>query len=371
MLNWFGAKRLPKRVIASLAISLSLLGAADQVGNAAELKKVRLGVATTFLGITYPWLMMPQALGYWKEEGYDVEVIPIGGSLQVVQQMVGGGIDIGQLNAAAMIQARATNGIPIRAFMANGVIDWSIAIPSTSSIRTVADLKGKKIGVFNLASGGIPFLKAYLSENGVNPETDVQLIAIGLGAQAIQAIRAGQVDAAFFWAAANASFENAGLSLRFLADPQWRKHPDFSMVALQPTIEKNLPMIEAVARGAVEATVFAMANPDCVRKLQWKKWPDTKPTGGANDEQRAKWDLNSLQAQLESMKAARSTDPSKLWGSTNAEAYGWMQDFIKKAGLIKTEVPASDLIIQSPGFFERVNNFDHDAIVAAAKACNY
>jgi NitT/TauT family transport system substrate-binding protein len=371
MLNGFGEARLTKRIIVTLAIALSFLGVMNQIGQAAELKKVRLGVATTVLGITYPWLMMPQAIGYWKDEGYDVEVIPIGGSLQVVQQMVGGGIDIGQLNSSAMIQARATNDIPIRAFMANGVIDWSIAVPSTSSIRTVADLKGKKIGVFNLASGGIAFLKSYLRENDVNPETDVQWIAIGLGAQAVQAIKAGQVDAAFFWASANAAFENTGLSLRFLADPQWRKYPDFSMVALQPTIDKNLPMVEAIARGAVKATVFAMANPDCVRKLQWKKWPDTKPTGGADDEERAKKDLNSLQAQLESMTAARTTDPSKLWGSTNAEAYGWMQDFMKQAGLIKTAVPASDLVIQSEGFFERINNFDHDAVVAAAKACNY
>jgi NitT/TauT family transport system substrate-binding protein len=364
MAKWFRAAR-----VNTCAILLGMLVVTG--GQAAELKKVRLGVATTILGLTYPWLMMPQVLGYWRDEGYDVEVIPIGGSLQVVQQLVGGGIDIGQLNSSAMIQARVTNGIPIRAFMANGVVDWSISVPSTSSIKTIADLKGKKIGVFTLASGGIPFLKSYLSENGINPETDVQWLAIGLGAQAVQAIRAGQVDAAFFWASANAGFENAGLSLRLLADPQWRKYPDFSMVALQPEFDKNLTKLEAITRGAVKATVFVMANPDCVRKLQWKNWPATKPTGGADDAERTKWDLNTLQAQLESMTAARSIDDSKLWGRANAQGFGWMQDFMKQTGLIKTSVPAADLVVQSDGFFERANNFDHDAVVAAAKACNY
>lgn len=364
------------RVAALLAGTMMVTGIAAGAASLAtpveaqeqELQKVRIGVATTFLGITYPWLMMPQALGYWEEEGYDVEVLPIGGSLQVVQQMVGGGVEIGQVNSSVVIQSRATNDIPIRAFMTNGVIDWSIAVPEESEIQEVTDLEGKKIGVFNLASGGIPFLKAYLQTNGIDPDTEVELIPLGFGAPVVQAIRSGQVDAVMYWASANAGFENAGLSLRYLFDKDWRSYPDFSMAALQPTIDADLEMLEAIARGAAKATVFALANPDCVRQIQWENWPDTKPTG-AEEATLIEWDLNSLGAQLETLEAARALNESGLWGDTSAEAFGRMQDFLLEAGLIEETVDPSELVIADEGFFERVNDFDHEAIIASAEAC--
>jgi NitT/TauT family transport system substrate-binding protein len=345
------------------------LAAPAATSQAAELKKVRIGVATTFLGITYPWLMMPQALGYWKDEGYDVEVLPIGGSLQVVQQMVGGGVDIGQVNSSVIIQANVVNGIPVRAFMTNGVIDWSVAVPSDSDIKTATDLKGKKIGVFSLASGGIPFLKSYLAKSGVSPDNDVQLIAVGLGAPAVQALKSKQVDALMFWAPANAGFENAGLSLRYIRDPAWLTLPDFSMTALDKTIKQDPKMIEAIARGAAKATVFAMANPDCVRKIQWMRWPDSKPTG-ADPEILAKHDLNTLNAQLDTMKVTLALSPSGLWGQTSSDAYARLQTFMTQVGLIGKSAPAGNFLVEDEGFFKRVNDFDHDAIVASAKACD-
>jgi NitT/TauT family transport system substrate-binding protein len=54
----------------------------------------------------------------------------------------------------------------------------------------VDDLKGKKIGVFSLGTGGMPLLKGYLRANGINPETEVQIIATGAGAPALEALRA-------------------------------------------------------------------------------------------------------------------------------------------------------------------------------------
>ena len=38
-------------------------------------------------------------------------------------------------------------------------------------------------------------------------------------------------------------------------------------------------MVEAIVRGAAKATLFAMTNPEAVRQIQWKYFPDTKPTG--------------------------------------------------------------------------------------------
>ena len=65
------------------AAALSPAGAQDK-----PLTKARIVAATAVLDVTYPQLTLPLTLGYWKDEGLDVEVVPGGGSLQAVQQLV-------------------------------------------------------------------------------------------------------------------------------------------------------------------------------------------------------------------------------------------------------------------------------------------
>ena len=100
---------------------------ADVQAQAKPLKKAKIAVGTTVINVGYPWLTLPIALDYWKAEGYDVEVLPVGASLQALQQMVAGNADFAQLNSSVVIQANVVNAIPARVVMNNGVIDWSLA----------------------------------------------------------------------------------------------------------------------------------------------------------------------------------------------------------------------------------------------------
>ena len=54
---------------------------------------------------------------------------------------------------------------------------------------------------------------------------------------------------------------------------------------------------------AAKASTFTFANPDCVRRLQWQFWPDTKPTG-APEPTLIAWDANYLRTQMDTMEAA-------------------------------------------------------------------
>jgi NitT/TauT family transport system substrate-binding protein len=252
--------------------------------------------------------------------------------------------------------------------MMNGVIDTAISVPEDSNIHEVKDLKGKAIGVFSLASGSIPLLKSYLRENGLDPDKDVSLVPVGLGAPVVDALRTNKVQALVYWGSANANLENAGLKLRYLASPAWKRIPDFSMVSLQSTIAADPDMVVAIARGAAKASVFAMANPDCVRKIQWATFPRTKPTG-ADEETLAKWDLRSLNAQLDTMKQAYELD-GNTWGSGTAADYARMQDFMVETKQIDKKVDPASFINTIPDFNKKVNDFDHDAVVRQAKACS-
>jgi NitT/TauT family transport system substrate-binding protein len=356
-------------LLAALVAGGAWTSATPHANAQAAPKKVTIAVATTVMNVTYPWLMMPQALGYWRQEGYDVQVQPVGASLQVVQQMVGGNAQLGQINSSVVVQANVVTKIPVRVVMINGVIDTRISVLEDSAIKTVADLKGKTIGVFSLASGAIPLLKSYLAAEGLDPNKDVSLIPVGLGAQPVDALRTNKVQALVYWGSANAGFENAGLKLRYLSDPNWSKIPDFSIVALQKTIDADPDMVTAIARGVAKASLFAETNPDCVRKLQWAHWPNTKPTGAPDEATAAQWDLRSLGASLLTMQQAYDLDGSKLWGRVTAQDYGRMQDFMVDTKQVPDRVPNETFMNTIPNFYQKANDFDHDAVIAQAKNC--
>lgn len=368
----FPVEKRIRGAVLRAATGLALLGVAAAAAlaqaPARPPRPVTIALGTQVVNVTYPWLTLPIVLGYWKAEGYDVKIVTTGGSLQGIQQMVAGGVDFAQVNSTGLIQANTENNVAVRGLMGTGVIDWGLGVPAGSAIRTVADLKGRKIGIFSLGTGGMPLLKGYLRANGIDPDRDVQIIATGAGAPALEALKSDRVQALMFWGSALTGFENAGTALRVIFDPAWRALPDFTFATMQRTIDADPAMVEAIARGAAKATLYAQTNPECARQLHWKNFPGSKPTG-AGEATLAKWDLALLQTQLATMAAAHTMNGGRLIGAMDPAAYGRMQELMLKDGVIKRSLPAASMLHLKPGFVEAINDFDHNAVIEAAKAC--
>ena len=355
-----GAQKLWKHLTA-VGLAVSLLAQAPAVAQTP--KKVRIAYGGQTLNISYPWLQLPGPLGYWKQEGYEVDVFIAQSSLQAIQLLVAGQAEIAQINSAPLVQAVVNHDIPLRDVMVNTVMDWD------SAIRSLRDLKGKAIGAASLGTGGVALLQSYMRANGIDPERDVELVPVGVGPVALQALKSDKVQGLIYWGSAIAAFENFGGKFRKFFDPTWRQLPDFSMVALQSTIERDPKMVEAVVRGAAKASVFARANPDCARQVQWKHYPSSKPTG-ADEATLTTWDLNYLNASLAGMTPALELSGGKLFGKATSEQFARLQDFLVETKLIsKQRADAADYVIGVPDFFEHANDFDHAAIELQARRC--
>src|ERR1700737_2698594 len=205
--------RRSARLVGWLCAALMAVASTPAFAQQKPAQKVRLAVGTTVLNVGYPMLTLAVTLGYWKEEGYDVELLPVGASLQAIQQMVAGNAEFAEVNASVIVQSNVKNDLPVRIVMANGVIDWAVAVDADGPIKSVKDLKGRTIGVFSLATGGVAYFNNLLRANGLDPAKDVELVPLGLGAPPVEALRANKVQGLLYWAAAVASFENAGLKL--------------------------------------------------------------------------------------------------------------------------------------------------------------
>jgi NitT/TauT family transport system substrate-binding protein len=349
---------------------LSAIGAAPALAQtAARPRRVDFAVGTQVLNVTYPYLMMPIALGWDRQAGLEMNMMTVAGSLQIVQMMAAGTVQFAQMNTASIITANVMQNIPVRAIMQNGVIDWALATLDNSPITAPAQFKGKLIGVASLASGGIAFLKSYLRSQGLNPDTDVTLVPVGAGAPALEALRSGRVQGLMYWGAMLSAFENFGAKLRYFRAQEWLTLPDFCMVTLQTTIDRDLPLVEAVARNGARASALTIAGPDCVRRLHWKRWPETKVSGAPDEATAVQWDMNNLSAQIFAMKSALEAGGGKLWGRMTPEGFGRMQDILFDTGVINRKIDPASFVIQAPGFFERINDFDQAATTALAQSC--
>jgi NitT/TauT family transport system substrate-binding protein len=352
-----------------MVLLAALLGAAaSTTASAQALRKVTIGVGTQVLNVTYPWLLMPVALDWWKQEGLDVNVIAVSGSLQATQLLAAGTLDFAEINASAIIQANVTGNVPVRAIMENGVLDWSVVTLADGAIQKPSDFKGKTIGVMSLASSGNALLKAYLVENGLDPDSDVQIVATGAGTPALQALKSGRVQGLMLWASMNTFLENQGVKLTYFFDETWRGMPDFSLAAMQSKIDTDPALVRMIAAGAAKASAFAIALPECVRKLQWAHFPDSKPSNAPSEAAAIAWDTNSLAAALSSMKSSFMAN-GDLWGATTPERFDTVQRFMFETKQIARMVPPGAFVISTPNFFQQINDFDRDAVGKLAASC--
>ena len=298
-------RRLSSKCLAVLlaACLLALTGAA----GADELKKVKVAMSSATMSPSYPYLYLAAKLGFWKQEGLDVDILLTQGSAQTIQLLAADQVTIGLLNPEPVVVARAVKNLPIKSIAAVGsIFSWSTAVPPDSPIKSIADLKGKKIGVFNLASGGVYYIKARAVEAGLDPDKDLTFIPVGFGAPAAEALRSGAVDALLLWRAAFAALENAGVPLRFLPAAPWEANLYSYIVAANDSeIAKDPDLMVKLLRGVAKASEFAAVSPRAAAQVYRDAYPDSinpqleRQKGFENDVRSVKAQLFDMGMELE------------------------------------------------------------------------
>jgi ABC-type nitrate/sulfonate/bicarbonate transport system substrate-binding protein len=112
--------------------------------------------------------------------------------------MIAGALDCS--TQAPLSLAQGTIGSDLKAYIvaqhvgeAPGSFSVYWAVKADSPIRTIADMKGKSVGLNVLGSGIYGPMALLLKKNGVDPEKDVKLVETGFPGSE-DAIRAGRVD---------------------------------------------------------------------------------------------------------------------------------------------------------------------------------
>ena len=204
----------------------------------AQLSKLRVGFCARTISAGAAPFAIATRMGWFKEDGIDVTLVPLAGSSDCVKSVATKEIPF----ALAAVEAHAvarTMGVKITTFYTAYQSNiYQLAVPADSSIRTISDLKGKTIGVISMG-GGVLFAKAVIAMAGMDPEKDVRIVVAGESAQTAAMVRSKQVDALCQFDTQYALVENAGVKLRLLEAKEIDRFPGNGFLALDETLKNT------------------------------------------------------------------------------------------------------------------------------------
>lgn len=176
-----GAHCMKHKLILGLALALAVSGVAradidvgDQRGNA----RAVMEAARVLQGV-----------------GYKIEWHEFANAAPVLEALNSNHLDAGLLGDAPLTFA-AASGVKAKAIFASGYLGNGLIVGKDSSVRSVADLKAKKIATVKGSSGHALALQA-LADAGLG-EQDVQFV-FTTPAEATLALSSGAVDAVATW----------------------------------------------------------------------------------------------------------------------------------------------------------------------------
>jgi NitT/TauT family transport system substrate-binding protein len=159
--------------------------------------------------------------GAFKKAGFNVTASTAPNGTLLVSQITAGQIDVG-LVAAANAALAYSRGVPIAIIQGMSYItksdpDGGLVVKASSSVRSMADLKGKTVASSTLENQVDLGIREAIAQAGGNPLTGVKVVPIAPADQ-LSAVEHGEVDAAvipqpFFTAA------KANKSVRVLPSP--------------------------------------------------------------------------------------------------------------------------------------------------------
>ena len=186
-----------RRLIQALALAPAASLGVAPFARAQAVEKPKLTIAVGGKNLLYYLpLTIAEAPGLLQAEGLDVTIADFAGGSRALQAMIGGSADIvsGAFEHTINMQVK---GQRLRAFVLQGrapQIVLGVNPKTMPNFKSVADLKGKKLGVTAPGSSTNMLANFVLAKVGLKPG-DVSIIGVGTGSGAVAAMRTGQIDA--------------------------------------------------------------------------------------------------------------------------------------------------------------------------------
>jgi len=154
-------------------------------------ERIHLRHAYSALSTTNAPYWIADDAGYLAEEGLDAELSFIPASTTLVQALLAGEVDSGNLAGGASVQA-AVNGADT-VILATSVGTLYTQFVTTPAITAPEQLRGQSVGVNRFGTISDFTARLFLRAWGLDPATDVTLVQVGGQAQVVGAMQSGAI----------------------------------------------------------------------------------------------------------------------------------------------------------------------------------
>jgi ABC-type nitrate/sulfonate/bicarbonate transport system substrate-binding protein len=154
--------------------------------------KLKIGIGVSSIGRFLP--LVAQAAGFFERESIPVEIVNQRDEERAVPDIVSGATPVGTPNAPSLVfSVLEGSDIVIVAGLLNRPAFY---LAANSSVSTVADLKGKRVGINQPRRMAGMVMLALLRKWGFVIDTDLKVIDSGINDKSFEVLMEGQIDAA-------------------------------------------------------------------------------------------------------------------------------------------------------------------------------
>lgn len=229
---------------------LALMYSSAALHAAEEIK-----IASTGPGLSTLPLEIAARKGFFRDEGFEVLTITMRTNI-AVNALLTRNVDYATPSTSAIKAATANLPVKLIAVLL-GRPDYFLTVKR--DIRSVKDLKGKRIAIGSYGAAADLALRAVAKQDGLDPDRDLIRLQMGGAAARYAALIAGSVDATILTLPYNLQAERAGYK-----DLLWfgerMELPLSGLATRDEIIQKNPKQVFGMVRAVFRAMAYASAN---------------------------------------------------------------------------------------------------------------
>jgi ABC-type nitrate/sulfonate/bicarbonate transport system substrate-binding protein len=217
--------------------------------------KLRIGYGAPSVAMSVLWITKEGNL--FEKNGLDVEVLYLESAL-VQRALIAGNIAYGEMTGSLMSAPRLQGAdlVMVAGFL-NHLLYRLVGRPE---IRSVSELKGKRVGVSRFGAGADRATRLLLSKLGINPEKDVTMIQVGGAPTRLTALVANSIDATIVEPPDHRRAQEAGM--RVLANMEELNLPfqHTGLVTTHAQLAKSPDISRRVMKSFIDGIHLALTN---------------------------------------------------------------------------------------------------------------
>ena len=257
-----------KRVIISGVLIVLLCASAALAAD-------RMRIAYSSISGAYVGIWVAHDAGLFAKEGLDDQMILIPSATQLAQVTVAGDVDIASLGGGPMMAA-VLSGADLKV-IGNNVNKMIFSIHTKPEVKSIEELRGKRIGVTRFGSSSDVSARYALRKYNLDPQKDVILLQLGSMSSVFGALRSGAIEGALVSPPTQFLSEKIGFKELVSITEMDFAYPNPAMAVPGDLIRKRPDLLDRFMRAYVRGVHRAITNREFTIKSLAKYTTVTDP----------------------------------------------------------------------------------------------